>query len=137
LVVDDNPTNRRAAIAHLRSFGMSAAEATSAAEAITLLERGDVFDVALLDHTLADMSGPELAVKVQSRRPELPLVLMTSLGHPKGDSAIFQTFTAVLTKPIKRSRLHAALLDLWVRDGRLRAHADRSEFDRGMADRTP
>ena len=137
LVVDDNPTNRRAAIAHLRSFGMAFAEATSAAEAIALVERGDVFDVALLDHTLADMSGPELAVKLQGRRPQLPLLLMTSLGHPKGDSAIFQVFTAVLTKPIKRSRLHAAFLDLWARDGRTRAQAERSEFEHGMADRTP
>jgi signal transduction histidine kinase/CheY-like chemotaxis protein/HPt (histidine-containing phosphotransfer) domain-containing protein len=137
LIVDDNSTSRRAAAIHLRFFGLVSREAASAAEALETLESDEPFDVVLVDHTLPETSAIELAATMRRRWPDVPLILETSLGHPRRDSPIFETFTAALTKPIRRSRLRTALLDLWAADRAGASRSEPSDFDRGMAERVP
>jgi PAS domain S-box-containing protein len=111
LVVDDNATNREIVNRQVRSWGMEPVAVERASEALALIDKGEQFDVAVLDMLMPEMDGLELARQIRRVRDEqeLPLVLLTSLsGLPQTRSA--EEFSAQLTKPIKASQLYNALL---------------------------
>ena len=110
LVVDDNATNREIVSRQARSWGMEAVTVEWASEALALIDRGEHFDVAVLDMKMPDMDGIALAAKIRRQRSagELPLLLVTSLGHvPQTSSGVF---AAHLAKPLKASQLYNALV---------------------------
>jgi CheY-like chemotaxis protein/HPt (histidine-containing phosphotransfer) domain-containing protein len=109
--VDDNATNREIVARHARTWGMDPLAVGTPSEALARIERGDAFDVAILDMMMPDMDGLGLAREIRRHRDdhELPLVLLTSLGRlPQAD--LSRAFTAQLTKPIRASQLYNALL---------------------------
>jgi signal transduction histidine kinase/CheY-like chemotaxis protein len=110
LVVDDIELNRRTMRHLLEGFGMQVSEAASGMEALELLERGFAdgtpIDLAVLDQMMPEMAGGEVALEIR-RRPSLAstrLIMATSVDvdAPVG-------FDAILTKPIRRHQLVAAL----------------------------
>ena len=109
LVVDDNAINRRILDLQTEAWGLHCQSASSGDEALAIVERGDPFDLAVLDMHMPDMDGVELAHRVRSLRPDLPLVLYTSLG---GTADADPVFAAVLAKPVKQSRLFDVLVSL-------------------------
>lgn len=118
LIVDDNATNRRILSRQAESWGMLAQEATSGAEALECLKRGELFDVAIVDMRMPEMDGQTLASAIRNHYnpEELPLVMLTSIGLRVVD-AITSTasFQAVLHKPIKFSRLFDVLVGVFDR----------------------
>ena len=113
LVVDDNATNREIVTRHARSWGMDPVAVEFPTDALALIEKGDPFDVAVLDMMMPGMDGLALAGEIRSRRgeQELPLVLLTSLGRiPQAESG--GVFSAQLSKPLKASQLYNTLLQL-------------------------
>jgi PAS domain S-box-containing protein len=109
LIVDDNATNRHILVRQTESWGMLAAETEFPATALEWIRRGDPFDVAILDMQMPDMDGLTLAGEIRRHRDErsLPLVMLTSLGRSERTPV---EFAAHLTKPIKPSQLHDALM---------------------------
>jgi signal transduction histidine kinase len=61
LMVDDLEINRRILLHHLQMWGMTAYACASSTEAIEWIERGDPFDLALLDYHMPDINGVMLA----------------------------------------------------------------------------
>jgi CheY-like chemotaxis protein len=117
LVVDDNATNREIVTRHARSWGMEPVAFEHPAEAVASIERGEHFDVAVLDMMMPDMDGISLAGEIRRHRSEreLPLLLLTSLGrlpHARSTGA----FAAQLAKPVKASQLYNALVRLVAAD---------------------
>jgi CheY-like chemotaxis protein/HPt (histidine-containing phosphotransfer) domain-containing protein/anti-sigma regulatory factor (Ser/Thr protein kinase) len=113
LVVDDNATNREIVTRHARSWGMEPVAVELPSEAITLIEAGEPFDLAVLDMMMPEMDGLALAREIRSRRSEedLPLLLLTSAGRlPQAEST--SEFSAQLAKPLKASQLYNTLLHL-------------------------
>ena len=105
LVVDDNATNREIVRRQTRSWGMEPVLVALGSRALELLDAGERFDVALLDHLMPEMDGIELAREIRRRTGDLPLVLVTSLGWlAPGEAA--PDFDAQLSKPLKASQLH-------------------------------
>ena len=139
LVVDDNATNRRMVELETRAWEMIAAAVASGRDALARLDRGERFDLALLDLVMPDMDGLELAVELHRRAPELPLIMISSVGRPDGDAAVIAKFKAFLTKPVKQSQLHDALVGVWAGDRvpRLTAEPGESEFDQTLGERLP
>jgi CheY-like chemotaxis protein/HPt (histidine-containing phosphotransfer) domain-containing protein/anti-sigma regulatory factor (Ser/Thr protein kinase) len=108
LVVDDNATNREIVRRQTRSWGMEAVAVGRPGLALHLLDAGERFDVAVLDHLMPEMDGIELAREVKKRVADLPLVLVTSLGRlPPGEAV--RDFDAQMSKPLKVAQLHDAL----------------------------
>lgn len=110
LIVDDNATNRRILALQTTSWGLIPHTASSGAEALSWVDRGDRFDVAILDFQMPDMDGSMLAAEIRKRREAaaLPIIALTSVSH------ISRAFTGldvaqVLTKPAKASALFDAL----------------------------
>ncbi len=111
LVVDDNATNREIVGRHARSWGMDAVAIASPSEALARIEKGEKFDVAVLDLVMPEMDGLALAREIRLHRDEreLPLVLLTSLGRlPQAQSS--GEFAVQLAKPVKASQLYNALV---------------------------
>jgi CheY-like chemotaxis protein len=118
---------------------MVARDAASPIAALGWVERGDPFDVAILDMQMPEMDGLALATAIRRLRGsrELPLILYTSLGrHEAGDG---MDWAAQLTKPVKPSQLFDALAGVFGEGpafARRRAGATET-FDRQLATELP
>lgn len=112
LIVDDHAVNRKILEQQLGEYGYQCQSVEKPEEALPCLrqavERGEPFDLAILDMQMPGMDGMQLArcIKADERINATRLVLLTSLGR-RGDAKRAQDvgFAAYLTKPIRRSQL--------------------------------
>jgi signal transduction histidine kinase len=113
LMVDDLEINRRILLHHLQIWGMTAYACASSVEAIEWIERGDPFDLALLDYHMPDINGVMLARSLRQQRSsqELPIILLSSMmvDISKEEGIISNT----MLKPIKPHKLLAAISALF------------------------
>ena len=112
LIVDDNRNNRLVLKLQMQRWGMLARETPSPEEALRWIDRGDPFDVVLVDYQMPDMNGVELARKIREARGKRApvMLLLSSVGQPL--SAEEQVpFFAVLWKPLKLVQLRERLLE--------------------------
>lgn len=132
LIVDDNATNCWILEAQTRMWGIMSRSTTLPQEALAWVQRGDHFDIAILDGHMPGMSGFELAEKMASleNRPSFPIIILTSMGAGTGRDEKAGV-SCVLSKPIKMVALQEALRKLLlvcpqgsVRSNRVGAHAN-------------
>ncbi|MES2297062.1 MAG: response regulator [Pseudomonadota bacterium] len=112
LIVDDNATNRRILVKQALLWGMQPTAAASAQEALDFVRHGHAFDVAILDMSMPEMDGMDLAVQLRKYRDAqaLPLIMLTSVAHRPRDIKMSQVkFAAFLNKPIKPAALFEVL----------------------------
>jgi CheY-like chemotaxis protein len=109
LVVDDNATNREIVSRQVKAWGMHADASDDPSDALARIRKGDHFDVAVIDMQMPGMDGLALAREIRRSHPELPLILLTSLGHVPEAHSVAE-FAAQLTKPVKASQLHDAIV---------------------------
>ena len=137
LVVDDNATNRRILTLQAESWGMKPQAVASGREALALIERGDLFDVGILDMQMPEMDGRMLAKEIRKyRNPvQLPLIMLSSSAeHVKLSEA---GLVASLTKPIKQAHLYRALASALGLDVQKKVVAPQQEIERALAERLP
>lgn len=105
LLVDDEPMVLQTHARLLRLKGHRITEATSAQEALSLLDN-HTFDLIVTDQGMPEMNGRQLAAAIRPRFPDLPILLLTgdtNTGQPDA------TITAILNKPIPLADLEAAI----------------------------
>jgi len=90
---------------------------SSGPEALMLLHKGEVFDLAILDFHMPEMDGIMLAKEIRKipKGKILPLILLSSYGYWEKNS--LSNFAAILTKPLKASLLYNALLTVLNKKG--------------------
>ena len=118
LVVDDNQTNLSVIGEQLRQWNIHVVEAISAEQALQLCEQraqdnsNPMFDIAILDMQMPNVSGEELGKKLKSdsRFRSIKLIMMSSMTS-KGDAQHFADigFSAYFPKPTTPSILHDSL----------------------------
>ena len=109
LIVDDNATNRRILMLQAEKWGLEAVAAASAAEALAAVEHQGPFALAILDYQMPETDGAELARELAARRPDLPLVMLSSMHQaPDVPPGIL---SATLAKPIKPYPLCRAVVE--------------------------
>ncbi|MDM0103541.1 GAF domain-containing protein [Variovorax sp. J22R24] len=139
LVVDDNATNRRVLALQTGKWGMDPRHTDSPAEALRWLDRGERFDVAILDMHMPEMDGVDLARRIRANHAALPLVLFSSMGRREaGDTA--SLFNAYLSKPIHQSQLFDTLVSLLAHDAPAKPATSataKPQIDPSMAARHP
>ena len=112
LVVDDNAVNRRILERQLAHWGIRVTCAADGPAALAAFDRGETFDLILLDFNMPGMNGLEVAAALRAR-PGLtvpPIILLTSrsgLGESAG-----VLVAAQMTKPVKPRELHNAILQV-------------------------
>ena len=106
LVVDDNATNRDILRRQLERWGATVALAASGQEALHRAERGERFDLAVLDYHMPVMDGAELAPKLRAAlgAGAPPMIMLSSLGD-RGLDLERAGFAALLVKPVKPAAL--------------------------------
>ncbi|MCC6639531.1 MAG: response regulator [Deltaproteobacteria bacterium] len=117
LLVDDNETNLRLLRHQTTRFGMEPVSELSPAAALTRLERGERYDLAILDMLMPGMDGIELASEIRRILPKdvLPLVLLSSVSRSEIEAVHLSgeipedLFFAILTKPARQRTLRDAL----------------------------
>lgn len=110
LIVDDNKTNREILMHVTSSWSMKPTAVATGLEALALFDKGEEFDLAVLDMQMPEMDGLMLADEIKKRPQgkQIPLVLLSSLGYREVE-AEKPRFAASLTKPVKPSNLFDAL----------------------------
>jgi len=117
LVADDNPTNRIIFERFCTAWGMIPHSVEDGAKALVQLmdaaQRGEPYDLALLDMLMPGMDGRQLARAIRANNPlrATPLVLITSyIKRDEGQREEDALFDARLTKPVIQAELHQALV---------------------------
>jgi len=81
LIVDDDPTQRRLLQAVVEKSGFSTLQADNGDTALEMASGTDSnINVMLLDLVMPGLSGMETLQALQSRRPELPVIVLTGKG---------------------------------------------------------
>ncbi|QEC47874.1 response regulator [Baekduia soli] len=114
IAVDDTATNLRVLEAYLGSWGMRVMTCADGESALARLgeaaDRGEPFDVAVLDYNMPGMDGVQLARRIVDDPPlrHTRMVMLTSSGT--GQAAAREAgVTEFLTKPVRQSRLYDAI----------------------------
>jgi len=118
LVVDDNETNRRILAQTVLGWGMLPSLASSAAEALILIEQAtrsaQPFALLLVDVHMPEMDGFHLIEAMRSGQTRAnPVVLMLTSGENRGDRARCQALgiSTYLTKPVRRADLRTKIME--------------------------
>jgi two-component system, sensor histidine kinase and response regulator len=116
LIADDNDTNRQILHRQIISWGMRNGSVEDGPRALDLLraavDRGDPYDLAILDEQMPGMDGLELArrIKADPAIAHTQLVLLTSLNRYSDSEEVRQAgIAASLTKPVRQSQLFDCL----------------------------
>ncbi|HEY1075641.1 MAG TPA: response regulator, partial [Fontimonas sp.] len=111
LIVDDNDINRRILRRTTQEWGMQPIDTASPLEALALIDRGEAFDLAVLDDFMPEMDGAALAKAIRGHRSHraLPLLLLSSVRQP---GPALAEFNLVRVKPLRRSAVLDTFLDL-------------------------
>lgn len=110
LVVDDNPTNLEILDYWLRSWGMSPVMASSAPEALALLQQGVAegtpFGLMLTDWCMPEMDGGQLldAIATDPQLNSLAIIILSSAGLAARPEVVARA--PLLLKPVRQSELH-------------------------------
>jgi len=118
LVVDDIATNRRLFEALLENWGMEPTLVSSGKEALAALtsarEMNNSFDIVLLEVTLPDMDGYEVARQIKSNGwlDKTSVIMLSSIGR-SGSADITKELgvSAFLSKPIRHLVLYDAIVE--------------------------
>jgi PAS domain S-box-containing protein len=108
LLVDDEELVRMSTADMLADLGYLVVEASSAEEAIRILDSGQPVDILVTDHLMPGITGTELARHVQLVRPKLPVLLVSGYADLKGIDAEIPR----LTKPFRKDDLATMLVSL-------------------------
>jgi CheY-like chemotaxis protein len=105
LLVDDNHVNRMVLANLIMNWNMHPLVASSVDEALMYVNSNSKIDIAFLDIRLPNMSGFELATLINKKRPQLPMVAISSIGENYPSSNSNTPFCAYMLKPIKQKKL--------------------------------
>ena len=97
MIVEDADQVRAVAANILRRSGYTVIEARNPNEAMQLLEQSTRVDLLLSDVVMPKMSGPMLAHRVSSSRPDIKILQMS--GYEEGSSGLADARFAYLQKP--------------------------------------
>jgi PAS domain S-box-containing protein len=141
LLVDDNSTNLEIVTDLCRHWGFIAQAAKSAREALDWLRKGSQCDLAIIDAVMEEMGGLELGKEIRKLRSadQLPIVLLIApWDRVETDGLAQGTFSAYVSKPIKRSQLFDTITDI-LSVGKVATPTPLSErkLDPALADRLP
>ena len=119
LLVDDEEIVRLALSRMLRSLGLAVTDAGDPVKAEQLVQSGEVaIDLLLTDIVMPGMNGRELAERLRTARPDLPVVFMSAYvpetAFPDGRLPVRSRF---LHKPFSRDDLRAAVEDILAEAG--------------------
>jgi two-component system response regulator FixJ len=118
LVIDDDPSVRRALDRLLRAEGFEVETFSSGAVFLAALDRGERSGCAVLDVRMPGLSGFEVLERLAARGSTLPVILITGHGDATmATRAMDAGCAAFLAKPFEDDALLDAIRDALRRNG--------------------
>jgi signal transduction histidine kinase/CheY-like chemotaxis protein len=111
VVCDDDPSVRKFMTEALGNSGYRTIATTDGPSALAVLDADTPVDLLLVDLAMPEMDGATVARLAQSRRPGLPMLIVTGYADQKEVEAE-ASGVPVLRKPFKRSQLAARIAEL-------------------------
>jgi CheY-like chemotaxis protein len=109
LVVEDEPTVQRATCRMLELEGYVCMPAEDAGQALDLLASGRIPDLMVIDIRLPGISEPELALRIHTRYPRIPVLFVSGWVDTLADPAqLDKMHWAFLAKPYNPEALLGA-----------------------------
>lgn len=105
LVVDDHLVNRTILERQLTAHGLNVTTCATGADALTLLEHGQPFDLMITDHEMPELNGLDLTLMVRKQGYDLPILLLSSNPSVLRDHPAIPEFRSILQKPLLRNDL--------------------------------
>lgn len=138
LIVDSDPTSRQIFTVQFEAWGMKAFTASSAKEAMRIVETEDAyFDLGILDMQASGLNGVELAQMIREIpfKGDMPFILVSSVGKvndlPKG------LFDAQLSKPVKLTDLFELVLSVMSENRNRKKNVADHSVDKKLSDKLP
>jgi len=138
LIVDSDPTSRQIFTVQFEAWGMKAYTASSAKEALRIIESEDsYFDLGILDMQASGLNGVELAQTIREIpfKGDMPFILVSSVGRvndlPKG------LFDAQLSKPVKLTDLFELVLGVMSENRNRKKNIADHSVDKKLSDKLP
>lgn len=138
LIVDSDPTSRQIFTVQFEAWGMKAYTASSAKEALRIIESEDAyFDLGILDMQASGLNGVELAQTIREIpfKGDMPFILVSSVGKvndlPKG------LFDAQLSKPVKLTDLFELVLSVMSENRNRKKNTADHSVDKKLSDKLP
>ena len=138
LIVDSDQTSRQIFTVQFEAWGMKAFTASSAKEAIRIIDNEDTyFDLGIIDMQATGSNGIELAQTIREIpfKGDMPFILVSSLGKvndlPKG------LFDAQLTKPVKLTDLFELVLSVMSENRNRKKNIADHSVDKKLSDKLP
>ncbi len=133
LIVVDHAATRRALERQLGLWGLTTVAPPTPAEAMSVAHSGEPYDAALIDLQFSGIDGVEIARALRRERPQVPIIGLSAPGHSDPQDG---TYTALVAKPAKASRLYDAMFAALPQPApRVEAHAGQPAGR--LADRHP
>lgn len=112
LIVEDEPLLRKNIAISLRRGGYEVMEASTGAEAWTILNVSSI-DLLILDIGLPDYDGLDLLREIRAIHPQLPAIVMTARDAPEMENRAIESGASVFfTKPIALRILKAEIRNI-------------------------
>ena len=110
LIVDDEPLSRNSLLKVLskRTDLHAVDSAKDGIEALDLLEK-QLYDILLLDIQMPELSGIDLAGRLNRRRGPLPSIIFVTAHHQHAVAAFEKHAVDYVLKPFSETRLHEAV----------------------------
>jgi len=108
LLVDDEELVRMSTAQMLMDLGYRVVEATTAEEALRVIDGGLCPDLVVTDYKMPGLSGAQLAQQLTARSPNLPVLVVS--GYAEADG--IQPGTPRLCKPFRQAELAASIAAL-------------------------
>lgn len=105
LLVDDDKRAREATADGLRELGFDVVEAESGEKALVILDGDEGIDMLVTDVIMPGMSGTALAQATRSRRPDLPVMLITGFPGARHRENASKDAFPILHKPFTATQL--------------------------------
>lgn len=133
LVVDDNATNCNILDLQLRQWDLVPLIAPKGSDALDLLANTEV-DMVITDMNMPQMDGVDLAKKIRTVNPKLPILLLSSAGNEQSRKES-HLFNAILTKPVKHQILLRCIIDQFKTNGSFVSNSEpnKFQFDNSLA----
>ncbi len=114
LLVDDETMLASVTKERLEDRGYAVTASTDSVEALeTFRANPDRFDLVITDLTMPEMTGIELAEKVMSTSPGIPVILCTGFIDPAIEEQTTKAgIRAIVSKPVSMKRLISLIRDL-------------------------
>ena len=111
LIIDDHTASRTSLKRQTEVWGLVPSGAASSEEALNWIKQGQQFDIAIVDMQMAGLGGASLTGQLRKAAGDAALPLVGLMTPGLREAARPELFAALLTKPIKASRLYDALID--------------------------